>query len=64
VSDSIDSRTGRKLGDHGEALHAINYSLDHIDDFYEADSFLKDWREGAAFENWPEYYTWLKEQEA
>lgn len=59
----IDPRTGRPLGDHGSAEAAIEFALDgtnHDHDAYNALTFLSAWREGAAFEEWPEFYPWLK----
>ena len=58
-----DLRTGRPVGDHGTANDAIDFALD----FAVCDQpveFLKDWREGAAYEEWPEFYTWLAAREA
>lgn len=57
----IDARTGRPFGDHGQAIDAMNYALDVIEDWAEMVDFLYAWREGAAFEDWPEFYDWLKE---
>ncbi len=52
----IDPRTGRHFGDHGTAVQAINYALDHEPD--DGMTFLKAWREGDLGE-WPEFYAWL-----
>ncbi|UXO93960.1 hypothetical protein Pan3_38 [Pseudanabaena phage Pan3] len=62
----IDPRTGRPLGDHGTAQQAIDWALDVLGetDFGVPEYFLSDWREGAAFEEYPEFYDWLREQEA
>lgn len=60
---TIDSRTGRPPGDHGEAHFAIDFALDNVQDHFEREEFLKSWREGGAFEDWPEFYPWLKNKE-
>jgi hypothetical protein len=57
----IDPRTGRPFGDHGTGAQAIEFALDHTDhDLGNMEAFLIAWREGGAFEEWPEFYTWLK----
>ena len=59
----IDPRTGRPLGDHGTAIDAINWALDtEVTVNGECDSFLRSWREGGAFEEFPEFYAWLKKE--
>lgn len=63
MANNIHSRTGRPFGDHGCAKLAIRYCLEEIDDYLDGQSFLEDWYEGNAYEEWPEFYTWLKEQE-
>jgi hypothetical protein len=55
----IDPNTGRPYGDHGTANDAIEYALDVLDFIDGPMEFLNDWREGAAFEEWPEFYRWL-----
>lgn len=50
----------RELWDHGVALDAINYALDHAD---EPATFLRAWLE-CSLEEWPEYYAWLDKREA
>lgn len=57
----IDQRTGRPFGDHGSAIDAINWALDHEDDLYNMEAFLTGWREGDLSE-WPEYYQWLAQR--
>lgn len=62
----IDPRTKRPLGDHGPAHLAIEYALmaeKHDHDGYNQLAFLEAWREGNAFEEWPEFYDWLRKQE-
>lgn len=56
--------TGRPPGDHGDAAAAIDFALDE----HEADpanqvEFLRAWREGAAGDEWPEFYAWLAKRE-
>lgn len=59
----VDPRTGRAPGDHGTAAQAIDFALDWrvCDMPFE---FLTAWRDGGAFEEWPEFYSWLKQKEA
>lgn len=59
TKDRIDPRTGRTYGDHGTAMQAINFALDHLS--IERDTFLKCWREGD-LDEWPEFYVWLARQ--
>lgn len=62
---SVDPRTGRPLGDHGTANDAIEFALEHTDgDLANMEAFLRDWREGAVFHEWPEFYSWLRRREA
>lgn len=59
----IDPRTGRRLGDHGTANQAIDYTLSpRVDLGCPAEDFLRSWREGD-LDEWPEFYTWLNKQE-
>jgi len=51
----------RTPGDHGSALDAIDYALDHEPDG-DAATFLRRWREGDLSE-WPEFYEWLAKRE-
>lgn len=60
----IDPETDRPLGDHGKTNDALDYALDVIEDWAEMVDFLYAWRDGAAFEDWPEFYDWLKDREA
>lgn len=60
--ESIDPRTGRPYGDHGTANQAIEFTLDNINAAGCEVEFLRAWREGDLVE-WPEFYTWLKNQE-
>ena len=55
----IDPRTNRPLGNHGTALQAITWALDHEDG--NVDDFLRAWRIGD-LEEWPDYYEWLNDQ--
>lgn len=58
MSDT-DARTGRPYGDHGTAMQAIEFALDHL--HVEHDTFLNSWREGD-LDEWPEFYAWLAKQ--
>lgn len=61
----IDERTGRPFGDHGTAVQALDYALDVMEDDPALQlDFLEAWREGGAFEGWPEFYEWLRAREA
>lgn len=59
----IDPNTGRPLGDHGTANDALEWMWDHSGDVDPGNqaAFLECWRDGSAFEEWPEYYVWMKE---
>lgn len=63
----IDPRTNRPLGDHGTANDAIEFAMDVLPNLTngcpEADTFLRAWREGDAFDEWPEFYEWLGNRE-
>lgn len=61
----IDPETGRPVGDHGTGEQAIDWVLNHSgdSDLYNMEAFLKCWNEGSAYEEWPEYYVWLKTQD-
>ena len=59
---TLDPRTGRPLGNHGTADQAIDFALD-FNRCEEPDTFLRIWREGGTWEEWPEFYEWLREQE-
>lgn len=60
---NIDANTNRPVGDHGTANDALDYALDVIEDWAEMVDFLFAWREGAAYEDWPEFYDWLSDRE-
>ena len=65
MADNIDSRTGRPFGDHGTANDAIDFVLNGPGSNQPDDEkilFLEEWWGGGAYEDWPEFYTWLKEQ--
>lgn len=49
----------RLPGDHGTALQAIEWALQHSDTY--AVDFLESWRVGD-LAGWPEYYNWLDAQ--
>ena len=53
-----DPLTGRRWGDHGSALSAIDYALDVMRG--EEREFLSAWRDGDAGKEWPEFYEWLR----
>jgi hypothetical protein len=59
----IDPRTGRPIGDHGSAEAAIEFARAHAGNSHELIAFLEAWTEGRAFEEWPEFYTWLAKKE-
>lgn len=54
----IDPRTGFPLGEHGTAQQAIDWLLDVNRDGQERE-FLSVWRDGGAWQEWPEFYEWL-----
>lgn len=61
--EGLDPKSGRPWGDHGEAVQAIRWALDHNPegDCMAAD-FLRDWESGD-LEQWPEFYAWLSAQD-
>lgn len=66
LAKSCDPRTGRPFGDHGTAYDALEYALkqrDKGEDAHDILAFLTVWREGAASDEWPEFYPWLAEKE-
>lgn len=58
---ATDPRTGRPVGDHGTANDAIDFALEHAG--MEEREFLDAWRDGSAFDEWPEFYAWLRERD-
>lgn len=57
-----DPDTGRPWGDHGTLEQALEWALEDGDRIREVDdveTFLRVWREGRAWEEWPEFYRWL-----
>jgi hypothetical protein len=64
VSETIDRRTMRPVGDHGTANDALEWALDVYRNDPSGDGdiepFLRAWREGDAMGEWPEFYEWLK----
>ena len=67
MTNKIDPRTSRPFGDHGTEAQAMDFASENLGDS-EGDSeiaeFLRDWRDGTALTYWPEFYDWLREQEA
>jgi hypothetical protein len=63
VSD-IELTHGHPIGDHGTALQAINWVLNHggPDARCEIEAFLKNWMEGN-LDEWPEFYAWLAKED-
>lgn len=62
----MDTRTGRPPGDHGRGADAIEFVLHDPKRIFDADAydklvFLEEWQCGAAHEEYPEFYEWLKE---
>lgn len=59
--ERYDPNTGRPFGDHGTCAQAIAWIFSHGDQSDPADrqEFLRAWREGSAWEEWPEFYHWL-----
>lgn len=58
----IDPSTNRPWGDHGTSAQAIEWAL-HVNTDGQVEEFLTEWQVGGAFEEWPEFYEWLAEQE-
>jgi len=55
-----DPATGREWCDHGTHEQALNWITDNGDgDPANTEEFLRAWREGRAWEEWPEFYRWL-----
>lgn len=46
---------------HGTALQAVEWAIEHCDDS-DPMVFMRQWFEGNAREEWPEYYEWLGRQ--
>jgi hypothetical protein len=64
--EPIDPNTKRPFGDHGSANAAIECALDtsnHDHDSMNQICFLEAWRDGSAYEGWPEYYDWLRKKD-
>ena len=58
----IDPTTGRPIGNHGEAIDALTFALEHIEDDLDAMDFLRGWMEGDISSSY-NFYPWLKQQE-
>lgn len=61
INKHIDPNTGRIVGDHGTAEDALEFILEGGHAPGEETEFLKAWRDGYAFEEWPEFYAWLEQ---
>lgn len=57
-----DPRTGRPWGDHGTGSQAIEWAL-HVNRDGQVEEFLTEWECGGAYEEWPEFYEWLNNEE-
>lgn len=62
IEDNLNPDTGLTWGDHGTAQQALHWIMHVADDTdpYNTLDFLKCWEEGD-LTDWPEYYTWLKD---
>lgn len=61
--ERYDPDTGRPMGDHGTASQAMHWAMDAGDRVREVDDveeFMRAWRDGSAWEEWPEFYEWLE----
>ena len=51
--------------DHGTAEQAIEWVVhESSDSGLETHAFLKEWQEGSAEAEWPDFYAWLDKQDA
>lgn len=58
--EHYDPNTGRPFGDHGSAEQALHWISENGDgDPANDQEFLRAWRDGEAWEEWPEFYKWL-----
>lgn len=57
--ERYDADTGRPYGDHGTATQALEWAFTHEGGDWDAMDFLRAWRDGSAWEEWPEFYEWL-----
>jgi len=60
--EHYDPATGLPYGEHGKSVEALEWALDVGDRVRELDDaklFMRAWRDGSAWEEWPEYYHWL-----
>lgn len=62
IRNHIDPNTGRIKGDHGTHQDAVEYILDVQQAPGEETEFLQAWSDGTAYEEWPEFYDWLREK--
>jgi hypothetical protein len=60
TTEAIDPRTGMPFGDHGSLEEALEWALDVEEDSLGSVTFLRAWREGSAFEEWQDFYLWLR----
>lgn len=59
--EKYDPNTGRPFGDHGTAAQALEWISHNVDsDALDQLAFLEAWREGGAWEEWPDFYHWLQ----
>lgn len=58
-----DPDTGREYGNHGTFDQALEFAvgdgLPATLDVNDPEAFLRAWRDGSAWEEWPEFYSWL-----
>lgn len=59
VWERYDENTGRPFGDHGTATQALEWAIQNGSGNWDAMDFLLAWRDGSAWEEWPEFYEWL-----
>lgn len=57
--EHYDPNTGRPYGDHGTANQALEWCSQTHGDGFDTSDFLGAWRDGSAWEEWPEFYEWL-----
>lgn len=57
--ERYDPDTGRTFGDHGTAVQAMEWAFNNGGLEWDIVDFLGAWRDGSAWEEWPEFYEWL-----
>jgi hypothetical protein len=62
MTKEIDPKTGRPFGDHGTANQALKFALEVLKT--RKLFFLEEWYEGAAADEFPEFYLWLEGRES